>query len=244
MIRHTPLEIAALVLFASCSAYAVTFVDPSATGAGDGSSWGDAFTELQAGLASAGPSGEVWVAGGVYTPAGPGGDRTATFSLLNGQQVYGGFLGTETNRNQRDSATNITTLSGDLNGDDVAPWSNMGDNSYHVVTASGLTAPTPLDGFAVTRGWAWQATGSHSAGAGIYVIASLLTIADCRVEGHLVGSTAGRESPDHSSQLRARLADARPGRAAARSRGIPRGSGDRPDLCGCGWRGQHPRHRG
>ncbi len=44
----------------------------------------------------------------------PGTDRTISFELKNGVAIYGGFAGTETLRTQRNPATNVTVLSGDI----------------------------------------------------------------------------------------------------------------------------------
>jgi len=74
-------------------------------------------------------------------------DRTTTFSMKSGVALYGGFDGTETSRNQRDWETNITTLSGDIG---VA--GDNSDNSYHVVTGSGVDETATLDGFTITGG--------------------------------------------------------------------------------------------
>jgi hypothetical protein len=63
----------------------------------------------------------------MYKPAGPGGDRAATFALKSGVGVYGGFAGTR--RSSGDIAASPTILSGDLNGDDGPDFANMADNS-------------------------------------------------------------------------------------------------------------------
>ncbi|MFQ5425384.1 MAG: hypothetical protein ACE5F9_15575, partial [Phycisphaerae bacterium] len=142
----------------------VLFVNKSALGANDGSSWADAFTDLQTALcvAEGNPAviTQIWVVGGTYTPAGPAGNRGATFQLLNGVGVFGGFAGTETLLSERDPVANVTTLSGDLNGDDVpvADPANLlteptrAENSFHVVTGSLTDATAILDGFTISGG--------------------------------------------------------------------------------------------
>lgn len=88
-------------------------------GSGTGS-WANAKKTLQAAIDGASGGDEIWVAavpGQPYKPSATG-DRSASFLLKSGVQIYGGFVGTETQRNQRDWSTNVTILTGDLNGDD------------------------------------------------------------------------------------------------------------------------------
>jgi len=122
-----------------------------------GNDWSDAVATVQRGLDVAGKlvddevcaSVEVWVATGVYRPSArsnPLDERSATFRLLAGVALYGGFAGGESSRSERSIFGNVATLSGDIGaqGDDS-------DNSYHVVT--GATGAT-LDGFTVSGGFA------------------------------------------------------------------------------------------
>ena len=149
----------------------VLYVKADAAGAGDGTSWADAYTDLQAALATAESGNDIWVAAGTYTPGGPG-DRTATFRLKSGVGIYGGFAGTEVSRSERYPAANPTVLSGDLNGDDLevleppelASESTRSDNSYHVVTGSGADETAVLDGFIITGGNANGSGNFHGGG--------------------------------------------------------------------------------
>jgi hypothetical protein len=102
----------------------ILFVDGAATGANDGSSWEDAYNDLQDAIthaqASRGLVTEIWVATGTYKPDRGTGNPVGSFRLVSGVGIYGGFSGVETVRKQRDPTGNPTVLSGDLNGDDDA----------------------------------------------------------------------------------------------------------------------------
>jgi len=151
----------------------VVYVRAGAIGAGDGTSWHDAFPDLQPALAQTTAPAEIWVAAGFYTPT-TGVDRTATFPLRAGVAVYGGFAGTETARDERDWQVNLTVLSGEI-GSPTTP----NDNSYHVVTASGTDTSAVLDGFTITGGRANGTGGVNDplrVGAGMFSVAGSPTI--------------------------------------------------------------------
>ena len=95
----------------------VIMVDADAAGSNDGSTWPNAYRQLQTALAAASGGDEIRVAQGVYKPADVAGDRAATFQLLNGVTIKGGFAGlTEPGPDVRDVDLYETILSGDLNG--------------------------------------------------------------------------------------------------------------------------------
>ena len=144
----------------SSAAGSVIYVDASATGDNNGTSWEHAFTDLQDALSETERDMEIWVAEGIYKPT-TGTDRTATFQLKSGVALYGGFAGTETSVQQRNWESNITILSGD-----IGVLVDNSDNSYHVVTSSGTDTTAILDGFTISGG---NADGSypHNAGGGM-----------------------------------------------------------------------------
>ncbi len=119
----------ALLLSAICTiAPAKTiYVDDDAAGANDGTSWSDAYAFLQDALADANSADkpvEILVAQGTYTPD-KGADRTAghreaTFQLINGGRIVGGYAGIrESDPNERNIELYETILSGDLQSDDI-----------------------------------------------------------------------------------------------------------------------------
>ena len=184
-----PIQVQATNMDNDSACCSVVYVDDDATGAGDGTSWSDAFTDLQTALASIG-SGEIWVAAGRYKP---GTDRADTFQLRNNMALYGGFSGIESLREQRNAAVNITTLDGDLLGDDYfryvnghAVWSDVGDNSYHIVTGSDTDATAVIDGFVIAHGYARPLGFEGPAiegGGGLLIQNGSPTINDIRIDG-------------------------------------------------------------
>jgi uncharacterized repeat protein (TIGR01451 family) len=140
------------------------YVDADATGANDGTSWGDAYTDLQTALANAVSGDEIWVAEGVYYPDDGVGqtddDRASTFDIVSGVALYGGFPTGGGTFDARDWETYVTVLSGDLDQNDTVDGDGIvthtanisGTNAYHVVTTFEVTDTTTLDGFVVTAG--------------------------------------------------------------------------------------------
>lgn len=155
------------------------YVDALASGAGTGANWTDAYTMLQDALATAVSGDKIWVAAGVYYPdEGVGrtnNDRTASFAMVNGVSIYGGFAGDETSLSQRDWDANVTVLSGDIDKNDstngngvVTDVANIvGNNAYHVVTGGGTNPSAILDGFTITAGQA-NGSGLDSLGGGMF----------------------------------------------------------------------------
>lgn len=130
--------------------YAQVFVDQNATGSNTGTSWTDAYTDLQDALKNSG-SGSIWVAKGTYKPVDcapcllP--DREMTFEIPPEVQLYGGFAGNETSLEQRNWTTNLTILTGDIG----TPLDST-DNVFNVLTAVNSTTNTVLDGFIIEAG--------------------------------------------------------------------------------------------
>jgi len=96
------------------------FVDQSAAGHGDGTSWQNAFRCLReaaqaAAMFPGGDPREVWIAAGTYRPSGSG-DEQAYFPLSPNVSFVGGFAGWETARGQRMPGASRTVASGDLGG--------------------------------------------------------------------------------------------------------------------------------
>jgi predicted outer membrane repeat protein len=184
------------------------FVDINATGINDGSSWNNAYTDLQDAIDNNGCGLSIWVAKGTYYPTS-GTDRTVSFELQNDIKIYGGFAGNETDLAQRDLATNTSILSGDIDhstapdvitgsGTTLSITGNTG-NSYHVIVTANLSNAALIDGFTITGGYGNVSSTYTSAGVpvtgndggGIYNHFSDLTISNTIFSGNEVTDDGG-----------------------------------------------------
>jgi hypothetical protein len=104
------------------SAQQVLYVDANATGPiHDGSSWCNAFRHLEDALPIVQQGSTIRIADGVYVPPASGSSdpREATFKVIGGVGLYGGFAGCGSpDPGERDFQRFETVLSGDLHGDD------------------------------------------------------------------------------------------------------------------------------
>ena len=203
------------MLVANGLSAAVIYVDEAAAGANNGTSWANAYTDLQDALATAVAGDEIWIAQGVYKPSvqydldGMGADpREVTFQIPNGVMLYGGFAGGEVSLDARDWETNETILSGDIdnndfnNGNGIAesPALHVGNNAYHVILTESVNSDTGLDGLIITAGRAETGVlgfnpnrtggGWHDVDTGPGNISSP-TITHCRFIGNFAAAEGG-----------------------------------------------------
>jgi len=139
-----------IILTISCSGLSpakVIFVNSKAAGSNNGSSWTNAYTDLQSALHAASPGDSIWVAEGTYYPTST--TDSISFQIPDGVKVFGGFAGNETNFNSRDYKKNVTIL----NGRNI---------SYHVVYFLNAGSSTALDGFTIKGGWTDTLSSSSS----------------------------------------------------------------------------------
>ncbi len=158
----------------------ITYVNINATGLNNGSSWANAYTDLHSATYNT-TSGQIWVAQGTYLPSKnisdvvPTNISQKTFKIKFSVKVYGGFIGNETVLTQRDWKTNVTVLSGQLNGTTKA---------YNVVTFDANNNTTLLDGFTVENG---QATGTTEQFGGAMMLTNSAspTIRNCKIVNNI-----------------------------------------------------------
>ncbi len=151
----------------------IIHVHAAATGNNNGSSWADAFTDLQAAIAAAQQMDAIWIAEGTYKPTS-GTDRSISFELDTNVAWYGGFGGWETSLDERDWVAHPTILSGNI-GD---PLDSL-DNSYHVVYGYLDHGANILDGLILEDGHADGAIAFGTGGGGLTMEDSSLLIRNC-----------------------------------------------------------------
>ncbi len=144
----------ALALMTGINLDAQTYVKIDAAGLNDGSSWENAYNNLNDAISNT-SSGEIWVATGTYRPQNAMSDSSATFFIDKPISLYGGFEGYESNLNQRDWLNYKTILSGDINDDDVDDdfENNKSDNVQHVIRIDSFIGnDITISGFEITGG--------------------------------------------------------------------------------------------
>jgi hypothetical protein len=164
-----------VAMTAQAMASGIIYVDSRADGADNGTTWADAYTNLQDALDVAHDGMEIWVAGGPYFPdrdsfGKPSGPHD-TFTVRGpGVKVFGGFLGSETSRQERNAFQHQTVVAGEA-------------EKYHVVTIDsyfGADENTAFDGFIVTGGLAdGDSKGGDNYGGGMIVFDANVVIANC-----------------------------------------------------------------
>ncbi|MCK4782330.1 MAG: right-handed parallel beta-helix repeat-containing protein, partial [Desulfobacteraceae bacterium] len=178
------------IKYADIGAYempVIWFVDINVAVSNNGSSWTDAFEDLQDALALATDGHEIWVADGTYKPADDS-NQLKTFAIGEGVSLYGGFSSGEAVRSERDWRTYSTILSGDIDND-----ANLADsdNSIHVVRGEHNVI---LDGFTIIGGFADGSGYYGSCGGGILCHEGTLlsmSITNCTVKDNYASEGAG-----------------------------------------------------
>ncbi len=160
---------------ASTGSAATVYVNDDAADGGDGSSWENAYNDLQDALAAATSGSQIWVAAGTYKPT-DGTDREAAFVMKEGVEIYGGFDGAADDElSDQDSANNVTVLSGDIGIQD-----DDTDNSYHVLFGA---SDGMIDGFTIQDGRA-DGVWFNSRGGGLLCYENSPTVQNCIFENN------------------------------------------------------------
>ena len=188
----------------------IIYVDLSAAGNNDGTSWSDAYTNLNTAIDSSKAGEAIWVAQGVYKPAAyprdiSGNpaltDRDFTFHLMDSVAMYGGFEGNsaefpETDLSQRQLDSFPTILNGNI-GDSISGF----DNCYHVLISISDANTTIVDGFTIREGAAydqspndWSIEGgevNQQYGAGMFSLNSSATLKNVKFKNNFAWEDGG-----------------------------------------------------
>ena len=169
------------------------YVNESATGSNNGSSWTNAFTSLQSAITQATDGDEIWIAGGTYKPSSAERNKYFTVNKPN-LKIYGGFAGTETQVSDRILGANETILSGDVAGDDnnIATFADNyfnttrnNDNTYRIILITAFGNDLLLDGLTISD--AHNNANAGTIGAAIHKnkTISKLTVKNCIIKDNL-----------------------------------------------------------
>jgi hypothetical protein len=142
----------------------------------DGSDWAHAFVGLGEALAAAGPETEIRIADGAYLPdvTGLTDPRAATFELVQGTTLRGGFAG----YGAADPDANDPTLYETILSGDIGVPGEAADNCYHVLRGSNLDNSTVVEGVTITLGNA-NVPGGQREGGGMLLSGASPTIRGC-----------------------------------------------------------------
>ncbi|MCR5645508.1 MAG: right-handed parallel beta-helix repeat-containing protein [Bacteroidales bacterium] len=176
--------------------HGIVYVTPTGAGVQDGSSWGNATSNLQLAVNRAGASGpdtNVWVAQGVYQGNGVEGGNA--FVMPQNIHVYGGFVGNEAydyDLSQRDLVNNATVLDGQGVQRVLFQRTDFAEANAAV-----------WDGFSIMGG------GGNMAGAGAYIQANGHLVNCCIYNNTSSGNVGGVYAYGSSSYGRAQLTNCR-----------------------------------
>ncbi|MBQ8761172.1 MAG: right-handed parallel beta-helix repeat-containing protein [Bacteroidales bacterium] len=159
----------------------IWYVKTESAGKGDGSSWNDAMSDLQAAINKASAfqttaKKQIWVAKGTYMGNG---SSMQAFQIKPGVEMYGGFAGTELNGiefDERDLVTNETVLSG-ANSQRVL-------GNYNSYSNFNVNDNAVIDGFTIQDGY------TTKEGGGIYV-RNYVKVRNCIIKDNQGGQGAG-----------------------------------------------------
>jgi photosystem II stability/assembly factor-like uncharacterized protein len=139
----------------------VIYVNPQATGLNNGSSWQHAINDIAKAFKESTDDEEIWLIKGTYTPT-----PTKPWTLVTTKGIYGGFSGSETERDQRNWRSNKTVFSGELG----IPG-NLSDNIVDII----IILRGNLNGISIM----------NAAGAGVSIVDGL--IENCTIENNNIG---------------------------------------------------------
>jgi Secretion system C-terminal sorting domain len=189
------------------------FVKANAAGLNNGTSWANAYTDLQSALYNTSLD-SVFVAAGTYKPtnyptscSSCTSTREYAFIPHTNSKIFGGFAGTEKWLSQRPAIGIQPSI---LSGDIGIVGTNT-DNTYHVVLVM-QTQNVLIDGFTIEKGYTNACTNmnvangetiNNSVGAGLLATnADGLTIQKCTIQNNIINTTCNGIGTSNGYYLR------------------------------------------
>ena len=172
---------------------AQVYVDANATGSNDGTSWTDAYNDLQSAL-SLTESSEIWIASGTYYPSML--DTATYFKFEAGHTLYGSLPSGATSISESDLSNSPTIIDGDINGDDTDDiFENKGDNALHLMYIPDALENSSIDGVMFRSGTALMTNDNDESnfqlrGGAIYALSNL-SLNNCVFEKNQARSGGG-----------------------------------------------------
>ncbi len=195
----------ASLLFSIMATSQIIYVDQNAIGLNDGSSWADAFIDLQDAVDEANfdsALSELYIAEGTYFPSIPSG-RDATFNLTEEILLFGGFSPANgaIDLATRDFRLYETTLNGDIGTID-----DSSDNAYTVVTITSPGVFVLIDGIHIEKGNANELTGTENQTTGGAIFkkdgSATLSLSNCTLSENNSFGNGGAIYADNVGALR------------------------------------------
>jgi len=163
----------------------VVYVDEDNTsGVESGLTWATAYTTVQAGIDDAysatvgGGEAAVWITEGVYDEARD--NDSGSVLMAEGVHIYGGFMGSEVVRDERNWGKHVTIIDGSV--------ARGGQAAYHVFIGADTAV---LDGVTITGGNANGNSSSDRRGGGMYNDSCSPSVANCTFAGNSASAEGG-----------------------------------------------------
>ena len=168
-----------------CNWTNIVFVNEHVAGGdGSGTSWENAYSNLQMALGGAqlmSCGSQIWVAAGNYKPTNIPDNAEASFELVEGVHLYGHFAGNETSLDARDLA--------DVNSETILD--GLIDSVHRVnsvINGRSIANSVTIDGFTI------QKAGSSLYNGGIYLYDCDVIVQNCKISENEVGIYADSSS--------------------------------------------------
>ena len=185
---HLIAYIILLILVQKLNLISQTYVDLNATGSNDGTSWSNAYTDLQTAIDAADDGDDLWIAEGLYL--------LSEILMIENKEIniYGSFAKSEASVDDRDFE-NRTIISGDVDNNDDPDnlETNSADNLHLVIYAESKGKVITLDGLTIEggRGELEGTFANDKATGGGMIVTGNVNMKNCTVRNNMARFGAG-----------------------------------------------------